>query len=430
MWRMAPDVPAITAATGSGDLILSIISMERAHEESRIKQVRGLAVWKNKRSDARLRPMTAMAPKWLRLDKDHGRFEVLEERAAVIRDIFESSAAGLGIYAITERLNRTGVRPFGGSRGPGHGWHCSYVCKLLSNRAVLDNVANIFSGGILRCAYCGAGMVRENKGRKNGSSFLCGGVRRGLKCIRTRWSYTDFEKSFLSFCSELDLPSIVGDDRGRRAETERRIVALQGELATLRDLRDQTFELLKKKVEVEYVARRLEEIEKQRAALEVELREQEVVRAELDGAVAGLEDIRPLIEQIQGGSGDTYALRSQVAQKIRSLVMVVHVAPCGHTPLVRRTIEFLKGQPGNTLDVTGHLERRLESEEESRPYFAVGFKNGTTRAVFPNKDDPTRVHVQATSSPDEGLVLRYPDHDAQVFLPRFVASDLEPGEQE
>ncbi len=51
-----------TAATGSGDLILSIISMERAHEESRIKQVRGLAVWKNKRSDARLRPMTAMAP--------------------------------------------------------------------------------------------------------------------------------------------------------------------------------------------------------------------------------------------------------------------------------------------------------------------------------------------------------------------------------
>jgi hypothetical protein len=38
--------------------------------------------------------------------------------------------------------------------------------------------------------------------------------------------------------------------------------------------------------------------------------------------------------------------------------------------------------------------------------------------------------VQATSSPDEGLVLRYPDHDAQVFLPRFVASDLEPGEQE
>jgi DNA invertase Pin-like site-specific DNA recombinase len=471
-----------TAATGSGDLILSIISMERAHEESRIKQVRGLAVWKNKRSDARLRPMTAMAPKWLRLDKDHGRFEVLEERAAVIRDIFESSAAGLGIYAITERLNRTGVRPFGGSRGPGHGWHCSYVCKLLSNRAVLgemqpgecidrrhrrpvgdpvkdyfprivsdelfwrvqaglkarrgrggrrgDNVANIFSGGMLRCAYCGAGMVRENKGRKNGSSFLCGGVRRGLRCVRTRWSYTDFEKSFLSFCSELDLPSIVGDDRGRRAETERRIVALQGELATLRDLRDQTFELLKKKVEVDYVARRLEEIEKRRAALEVELREQEVVRAELDGAVAGLEDIRPLIEQIQGGSGDTYALRSQVAQKIRSLVTVVHVAPCGHTPLVRRTIEFLKGQPGNTLDVTGHLERRLESEEEARPYFAVGFKNGTTRAVFPNKDDPTRVYVQATSSPDEGLVLRYPDHDAQVLLPRLIASDLEPDEQE
>src|SRR5258708_21594348 len=127
---MAPDVPAITAATGSGDLILSIISMERAHEESRIKQVRGLAVWKNKRSDARLRPMTAMAPKWLRLDKDHGRFEVLEERAAVIRDIFESSAAGLGIYAIPKRLNPTGVRPVGGSRGPVLGCPTPSRCQL------------------------------------------------------------------------------------------------------------------------------------------------------------------------------------------------------------------------------------------------------------------------------------------------------------
>src|SRR5260370_26002912 len=103
---MAPDVPAITAATGSGDLILSIISMERAHEESRIKQVRGLAVWKNKRSDARLRPMTAMAPKWLRLDNDHGRFEVLEERAAVNRDLFESSSPGRGSYATPSPLHR------------------------------------------------------------------------------------------------------------------------------------------------------------------------------------------------------------------------------------------------------------------------------------------------------------------------------------
>src|SRR5260370_13236655 len=97
-------------------------------------------------------------------------------------------------------------------------------------------------------------MVRENKGRKNGSSFLCGGVRRGLKCIRTRWSYTDFEKSFLSFCSELDLPSIVGDDRGRRAATDPRIVALHGELPTPRDLRDPTFEPLHNDVEVDHLA--------------------------------------------------------------------------------------------------------------------------------------------------------------------------------
>src|SRR5262249_43514040 len=128
-----------TAATGSGDLILSIISMERAHEESRIKQVRSLAVWKNKRDNAHVRPLTAMAPKWLRLSRDRS-LEVIEERAAVVREIFECAANGEGIYTIAARLNRAGVKPFGGTRGPGKGWHCSYISKLLANRAVLGEM--------------------------------------------------------------------------------------------------------------------------------------------------------------------------------------------------------------------------------------------------------------------------------------------------
>jgi DNA invertase Pin-like site-specific DNA recombinase len=62
-----------TAATGSGDLILSIISMERAHEESRIKQVRSLAVWKNKRDNARAA-----------LDRDGAEVAAIEQRSVAL----------------------------------------------------------------------------------------------------------------------------------------------------------------------------------------------------------------------------------------------------------------------------------------------------------------------------------------------------------
>jgi DNA invertase Pin-like site-specific DNA recombinase len=467
-----------TAATGSGDLILSIITMERAHDESRVKQV-GLSVWKKKRSDAHLKPMTAMAPKWLRLDKDRGRFEVIEERAVIVRSIFEHSAAGLGIYAITERLNRVGTKSFGGTRGPGRGWHCSYVSRLLSNRAVLgemqpaeyvdrlhrrpvgdpvkdyfprivsdelfwraqaglkarrgrggrkgDNVANIFAGGILRCAYCGSGMARENKARKNGASFLCGGARRGLRCVRTRWSYTDFEESFLSFCSEVDLESIMQDEASTRDRTKLgdEIVALRGRISEVQDQRGRTYELfLGTTTAQSFVGQKLDELEKRRVELEGELKEKEGRLAAMGADANRSHEVTELVRKLQQRDGDNYALRAQVAQKIRSLVSIVHVATEGHAPLVRRTIDFLRTQTSSD-DVIAHLERQLESEEEHRRYFSVAFRGGSVRIVFPEKDDPTKVHVQVTSSPDEGLMRRYPDHDEQAFPPRLTASDLD-----
>ena len=70
-------------------LILSIAIMARAHEKSAMKAHRLAATWEKKRRDAPSKPMTARCPEWLHL-RD-GRFEILSERAAIVRRIFDQS---------------------------------------------------------------------------------------------------------------------------------------------------------------------------------------------------------------------------------------------------------------------------------------------------------------------------------------------------
>jgi hypothetical protein len=53
-------------------------------------------------------------------------------------------------------------------------------------------------------------------------------------------------KSFLWFVHEVNIASIVNDERGRGAELEHRALALRGKLAELRVRQDQTFELMEK----------------------------------------------------------------------------------------------------------------------------------------------------------------------------------------
>lgn len=113
-------------------LYLSLGVMIRANEESATKARRLRAAWDGKRAKAKERPLTAMCPGWLELDRESGRFIVAEERAEVVRHIYEQTLAGLGQHAIAEALNREGTPTFGKAKL----WHRSYVKKILGNPAV------------------------------------------------------------------------------------------------------------------------------------------------------------------------------------------------------------------------------------------------------------------------------------------------------
>jgi DNA invertase Pin-like site-specific DNA recombinase len=117
-------------------LVISLTIMSRAHEESATKSYRVRDAWEKKRANAATTPMTARCPEWLQLVD--GKFEKIEERVAIVRQIFEWSASELGKRQIAARLNRKtpdqeAIPAFRGQNG----WQESSVQKILADEAVL-----------------------------------------------------------------------------------------------------------------------------------------------------------------------------------------------------------------------------------------------------------------------------------------------------
>ncbi|MCZ8161742.1 MAG: recombinase family protein, partial [Microcystis sp. LE19-196.1B] len=116
------------------DLMIASITMMRAHEESRTKSIRLSAAWEQKRKSARSGSVTKQKlPHWLKFSVDGLRIEVIEDRASIIREIFELSRDGWGSYSIAKHLNQKGIETWGRSTM----WQESYVKKLLDNRSLL-----------------------------------------------------------------------------------------------------------------------------------------------------------------------------------------------------------------------------------------------------------------------------------------------------
>ncbi|MDR5830098.1 recombinase family protein [Caballeronia sp. LP006] len=126
------------------DLIVSLLVMIRAHEESATKSKRLKQAWvgKRERVAAGTAILTSKAPGWLRVvDGAEGGgarcFEVIEDRADVVRRVFALTLKGQGKESIARGLTEEGVPPFGRAAQ----WHPSYVQKVLTNPAVIGTLA-------------------------------------------------------------------------------------------------------------------------------------------------------------------------------------------------------------------------------------------------------------------------------------------------
>lgn len=436
------------------DLITSLVIMERAHEESKTKSIRVGAAWKNKRVRAvNGDPMTARCPAWLRLSSDRSSYEIIDERAEIVRQIFADTAAGLGMYSIATRLNKAGVPAFVGRNG----WHTSYIAKTLDNRAVLGEFqphqkangkripdgepisnyypviisdelffqaqhsksqrsaggmgagrkgpgyTNLFAG-LANCAYCNSAMIFENKGAgsKGGTYLVCSGVRRGRSCEGTRWKYRDFEASFLAFVQELDLESIVSadDDAAKRKTLENELFAIRGELSTTNELMEKTYAVLIAGGSPDFVAGKLNELAARQSDLKTRLEAKEAEKQEFDARESRFytsrEEIKDLVTRLQGApTHELYKVRAQIVSRLKVLVETLLIAPAGELPKMKRRIEQLRQMSdGPSDDVVAHVEQLAEQPDQSRRYFAIGFRNEAVRIVFPVYNDPLKFEQQ------------------------------------
>ena len=367
-------------------LMLSIVYMSRAHEESASKARRVSEVWgaKRERAQETKEAQTSRCVAWCRLEgspRGGARHVLIPERVEVLHRIFELTAAGYGQRQIAVRLNREGVATW----GRGDGWQTSYIAKLLESRTVLGyfqphtkkksevrrtpsgpeiagyypqavpeelyyqavaarsarkgrggrkgvGVANILTG-LGQCAACSRSMVRLNKGdgSKGGQWLVCGGIMRGMECAEpARWRYERAEAAVLRGVRRLNVGALLGhSDPAQDAQS--RLLALKDRLGTEERRRDRLVEALGDVDDPAVVARL-------RAAAETVARlKTDLVDAERQAGLAvhagsGLADrlvqVGNLTARMASLEGQELTdLRTHLAQELRRVLVRIQFTP-------------------------------------------------------------------------------------------------------
>lgn len=117
-------------------IIKAILIAQRANEESEIKSKRQKAVWAEKRKLAAEsgKIMTRHCPYWLKVNDSGNDFEVIEDKANIVRFIFEMRLDGRSFEKISQTLNEQGKENL---RGKISKWNSSSIERLARKKAVI-----------------------------------------------------------------------------------------------------------------------------------------------------------------------------------------------------------------------------------------------------------------------------------------------------
>ncbi len=117
-------------------IIKAILIAQRANEESEIKSKLQRAVWAEKRKQAAEKGeiMTRHCPSWLKVNAAGNGFEVIEDKADIIRTIFEMRLDGRSFEKISQALNVQGKKNL---RGKVSQWNSASIERLVKSKAVI-----------------------------------------------------------------------------------------------------------------------------------------------------------------------------------------------------------------------------------------------------------------------------------------------------
>lgn len=259
-------------------LIISIVYMARAHEESATKGRRVSSAWKTKHEKAQEenKPIGKLCPYWLKYEG--GEYHLIPERVEVVQRIYQLAQDGYGHRAIAITLNKDGIPSFSADRKNASGkWGNSSIAHLLKNRSVLgeyhphkfvngvrtpigEGVKNYFPqivsedvfyaaqqsiaarkntqatkttanynvwAGVAKCEYCRGAMHLTNAGKKK--VLRCFNNIKGI-CPAKSVEILRSERVFKEILSKVDSLSLVQDNS---AKLQRQVTVLDGKITSI-----------------------------------------------------------------------------------------------------------------------------------------------------------------------------------------------------
>jgi len=331
-----------------GNLLESIIKMQLANEESTKKSVRVKDAWADKRATGKV--MTTQCPGWLRWNGQ--TFELIPERAKVVREIFELTLQGKGRLAVCNALNRRKEPTWGG--GNVGGWWSCYISKILHNlaaigrfqpcrtvknargktvrvpdgepredyfpRAINDALWQRVQERIAGAKKCGGAMAGAGRPgtfpvRNVFSGILYDGYHPQSRMVlatgadtfqsdwgrihpgskRVTWPIHDLERVVIDYLRQVDLETLA-QRAGNPTEDEARQAIVQTKLDAINARVEQLMDSLETcdNQQRQMVLDRLGERAKERADLQAQVKELQEARQAAQAAAANLGDARKL----------------------------------------------------------------------------------------------------------------------------------------
>jgi DNA invertase Pin-like site-specific DNA recombinase len=270
-------------------MLLLTFELGRGCGESQRKSYLLLKTWEQKRANLSHKKLTSICPQWLRLNESGTAFEAISERVQIVRKIFALANNGYGKRRIAADLNRKQIEPWGRGKSKGHGWHPSYVAKILRSTATLgefqphrmesgrrvaegDVITEYFPAVIDRATFDRANAARLTTGgqtRTKISNLFAGLIWEGDSAHRmlfvdkgrdkrkkhhventkylysdrerlqpdtaiARWNYSEFEDILLRVLRELDWQTLRDQARPEQhVQLEHELAGLDFEIQTL-----------------------------------------------------------------------------------------------------------------------------------------------------------------------------------------------------
>jgi DNA invertase Pin-like site-specific DNA recombinase len=370
-----------TRASTAWEIMEALVFMERAHNESSTKSMRGLAYWQERRKHMTGQPIHQYCPAWLKLSENKSKFVVIPQAAKAIKLIFKWAGEGLGLNPITAKLNAKGIEPIARKDI----WCRSYVAKLLKDKALLGyfqphaykggqrvpvgdaildyfpqiiterewyavrhavkergkelgprgvGVASLFTS-LIHDARDGEKMhlIYSSSSRKNNTRMLLSwGARNGKPgSVRLPFAYDGVERAFGATLKELTASDLLGGEIDTREED---IAALSGRLEELNEKIHKVQERVEQEPEIEALLRLLERLDRERKSTSERLEQLRASTASQQPS--SLDEAQSLIKLLGTVQGEQRReLRLKIRARIKQLVSEIWVLIWDVAPTIR-----------------------------------------------------------------------------------------------